>query len=300
MIQVVNFGSQAGGSGTSESYHAEEEGKKQDNSKAGNIPKLAEAHRLDVLPIVIKILLSKLIKKKGAINQKTVHVRRTIIYSFMSQLNSDTELRLFFNELLSTFDIEIDDELLIQDQPLNESDLNRLRERLSQASFSNFLNFIGSFSVIIKQMGSLLVSNGYLQRITMVFVQILSLTKRFIKHLKLSIAEDKLTPGSAIKLDSDNEEVEMPKTEGGVEVKDALYRFVGHQSKVCMRKGLAIVKQLYEKYSNVPAYITDFSRQVYTELISDQLVLLNTNVSYLFLTEFDYSLSLIDLNFLKS
>jgi hypothetical protein len=41
--------------------------KKQD-AKGTNIPKLADGHRLEVLPIIIKLLLSKLIKKKGAIN----------------------------------------------------------------------------------------------------------------------------------------------------------------------------------------------------------------------------------------
>ena len=46
-----------------------------------------------------------------------------------------------------------------------------------------------------------------------------------------------------------------------------------------MRKGLSIVKQLYEKYSNLPLFISDFSRQVYTELISDQLELLKSNVT---------------------
>ena len=55
-----------------------------------------------------------------------------------------------------------------------------------------------------------------------------------------------------------------------------------------MRKGLSIVKQLYEKYSNLPLFISDFSRQVYTELISDQLELLKSNVPY-----FSYSFVLV-------
>ncbi len=73
---------------------------------------MAEQHRVDVLPIVIKLLLSKLIKKKGAINKKTVHTRRTIVYSFMGQLKPENELKLFLNELLFGFDIKIDDEYL--------------------------------------------------------------------------------------------------------------------------------------------------------------------------------------------
>lgn len=158
---MVNFGSQANG-GAAEQY-ADEESKKE--SKANNIPKLAESHRLDVLPIVIRLLLSKLIKKKGAINQKTVHTRRTIVYQFMSQLNPQTELKLFFNELLSPFDLDIDEPVVADSTQTKE-----LRERLSQGSFSNYLNYIGSLSVIIKQMGSLLIGNGFLERITRVFI----------------------------------------------------------------------------------------------------------------------------------
>jgi len=79
MIAVVNFGSSAGNAQNSAySVVAEEDQKKVE--KAGSIPKLAEQHRPDVLPIVVRLLLSKLIKKKGAINQKTVHTRRTIVY----------------------------------------------------------------------------------------------------------------------------------------------------------------------------------------------------------------------------
>ena len=69
------------------------------------------------------------------------------------------------------------------------------------------------------------------------------------------------------------------KDESGVEVKDTLYRFVGHQSKVCLRKGLAIVKQCYDKYGHLPAFVEHYSRLVFTEVIEDQLDSLNTNVS---------------------
>jgi hypothetical protein len=46
----------------------------------GTIAKLKDEHRLDILPVVIKLLLSKLIKKKGAINKKTIYTRRTIVF----------------------------------------------------------------------------------------------------------------------------------------------------------------------------------------------------------------------------
>jgi hypothetical protein len=39
-------------------------------------------------------------------------------------------------------------------------------------------------------MGGLLARNGYLEKVTFVFIQVLSLTKLFIKHLKLTIADE--------------------------------------------------------------------------------------------------------------
>lgn len=102
----------------------------------------------------------------------------------MASLNPESELKLFFNELLSPFDLTIDDPLLS-----SVGMMSKLTHKLSQASFSGYLNFIGSLQIIIKTMGSLLIGNGYLDRVAVVFVQVLSLTKRFIKHLKLSIAE---------------------------------------------------------------------------------------------------------------
>ncbi len=172
MIQVVNFGSQAGGSGTANQTDINEEGNNKNNEaskkgeqKANNIPKLAEKHRVDVLPIIIRLMLSKLIKKKGAINQKSVHTRRTIVYSFMSQLKPENELQLFLNELLTPFDIKID-EVCLDDT----SEPKVLRERLSQSSFSAFLNFIASFSIIINHMGSILAQTGYLERLTFILI----------------------------------------------------------------------------------------------------------------------------------
>ena len=90
-------------------------------------------------------MISKLIKKKGAINMKTVHTRRTIVYNFMANLNPDTELWIFFNELFHHFDLTIDDTCLT-----DSAKPQLLREKLSQASFSSFLNFIGSLEIILK------------------------------------------------------------------------------------------------------------------------------------------------------
>ena len=105
MIQVINFGSK--GNKTSEilpsgeDKEAEEvpaKGKK--SEKAGQIARLDEAHRPEVLPIVIKLLLSKLNKKKGAINKKTIYTRRNIVFGFMGQLKPETELQFLMQQIL--------------------------------------------------------------------------------------------------------------------------------------------------------------------------------------------------------
>lgn len=106
-------------------------------------------------------------------------------------------------------------------------------------------------------MGGLLASNGYLEKVTFVFVQVLSLTKLFVKHLKLSIADEKNVQNESQDEDeSMSSDGEEEKREG---VKDSLYRFVGHQSKVCIRKGLGIVKQIYDRYSNMKQFIEEYS-----------------------------------------
>jgi hypothetical protein len=53
--------------------------------------------------------------------------------------------------------------------------------------------------------------------------------------------------------------------------KDTLYRFVGHQSKACLRKGLGLIKQLYTKYANLPAYLISLTSQLNSSLITDIL-----------------------------
>ena len=83
-----------------------------------------------MLPVIIKLLFSKLLKKKGSINKKSIHTRRNIVYAFLSGLDPRTEYPLFFKELL---------------EPLNLSGLletgvnidhDKVLNRLSTISFS--------------------------------------------------------------------------------------------------------------------------------------------------------------------
>jgi hypothetical protein len=60
------------------------------------------------LPLVIKLLFSKMLKRRGAINKKHVKVRKNIVYTFLASLDVKTEFPLFFEELLSPLGLKSD------------------------------------------------------------------------------------------------------------------------------------------------------------------------------------------------
>ena len=209
----------------------------------GGIPKLEQEDRLQVLPVIIKLLFSKLLKKKGSINKKSIHTRRNIVYAFLSGLDPQSEFPLFFRELL---------------EPLNLADLlevgvqidhDQVLGRLAAISFGQFISFICSLEVIFKQLGSLLSCNDYLIKLAQILVLVLNLAKRFTGNLKES--------------EEDGEAKETGESQ--------LYKFVGKQSKMCMRKGLKIVRELFAKFSHHPAFIVELSRVFYADLVKDQL-----------------------------
>jgi hypothetical protein len=85
MIPVIFHGSHGGG---------DQEGageKKVERKVKGSIPKLIDEDRQEVLPIIIKLMFSKMLRRKGAINKKNIRTRRNIVYMFMCNLNPDTE-----------------------------------------------------------------------------------------------------------------------------------------------------------------------------------------------------------------
>jgi hypothetical protein len=50
---------------------------------------------------------------------------------------------------------------------------------------------------------------------------------------------------------------------------DGLYQFVQRQCRMCVRKGLKIVKQLYSKFNYLGDYMTHLSKLLYEELVCD-------------------------------
>ena len=110
----------------------------------GSIPKLAPDDRLEVLPFIVKLLFSKLVKKKGAINKNnSIDDRRNIVYIFLSSLEPVTEFPLFFRELLEPLNlVELAGESELTDE--------EIRERLARVSFNQYASFINTVEIIFK------------------------------------------------------------------------------------------------------------------------------------------------------
>jgi len=77
----------------------------------------------------------------------------------------------------------------------------------------------------------------------------LNLSKQFSGHLK----------------ERDEEEAATQQEGEGV----TLYKFVGKQSKMCLRKGLKIAKLLSKRFSYDEVYTENFTALLYQELIED-------------------------------
>ena len=50
---------------------------------------------------------------------------------------------------------------------------------------------------------------------------------------------------------------------------EGLYQFVSKQCRMCVRKGLKIIKQLYSKFSYISTYADKLSSLFYDELVVD-------------------------------
>ena len=132
------------------------------------IPKLDDEDRELMLPVIIKILQSKLLQKRGAINKKSLHVRRNIVYQFFASLNPFKEFPMFFNELLSPINLS-----------LEFGTVEEMRLQLSSVSFNTFLSFINSLEIVFKQLGTLLMQ--YLPQLAKILVTgVLHMSKLFI------------------------------------------------------------------------------------------------------------------------
>ena len=144
----------------------------------GAVPKLEKQDRLDVLPVIIKLLFSKLVKKKGAINKNnSINDRRNIVYIFLSSLDPTTEFKLFFKELLEP--LELGD--MISNEAFGDEEI---KQRLIRVSFKQYTNFINTLEILFKQLGTLLTNEDFLGKLSRVLTMMLSLSKQFSGHLR--------------------------------------------------------------------------------------------------------------------
>jgi Down-regulated in metastasis len=178
MIPIIVFGSQEGPTESLEELEAQDEKRESKRNIKGQIPKLEKEDRKEVLPFIVKLLFSKLLAKKGAINKKNVDTRRNIVYQFLSGFDPATEFHIFFRELLEPLGIEH----VLDSAAIDESDV---KLRLAQNSLGQLFNFIASLQVVFKQLGNLLAAhNQLLTKLAHVLVLTVTLGKQFMGHLK--------------------------------------------------------------------------------------------------------------------
>lgn len=188
VIPLINFGSAEGGSinqeymEQGEDFEEKEEDKKEGKrSLKGAVPKLEKEDRLEVLPFIIKLLFSKLVKKKGAINKNnSISDRRNIVYIFLSSLDPETEFQLFFRELLEPLGLS---DLISEEEGVILSD-EEIRQRLVRVSFKQYTHFINTLEILFKQLGTLLTNQDFLGKLSRVLTLMLNLSKQFSGHLK--------------------------------------------------------------------------------------------------------------------
>jgi hypothetical protein len=175
MMPVIAYGrKQAEENEAMEQQEEKTEAKESKREIKGKIPRLEVADRAEVLPLIIKLLFSKILKKKGAINKKSIKTRRNIVYQFMTGLDPATEFSLFFSELLAPLGLTENGEILSM-EILENTEV--LLKKLSRVSFRRFLTFIESLEVILKQLGTLLLTSGFLQPMSRILIVGLTLAK---------------------------------------------------------------------------------------------------------------------------
>lgn len=150
MIPIMTHGSQdqSGKQLADEDFVVDEELAKKVQRKETKsvIPKLEDEDRSIILPLIVKILQSKANHKKGAINKKSIHVRRNLIYSFYATLDPSSEFSIVIDQLLEPVGLSSSQEVSV----------TQIQSILSSISLNQYLTFVNQLEVMIKQMGILL------------------------------------------------------------------------------------------------------------------------------------------------
>lgn len=202
------------------------------------IPKLEDQDRSLMLPLIIKILQSKLQQKRGAINKKSLYVRRNIIYQFYATLNPETEFAFVINQLLEPIGLTIAD-----------TNTKKIQAVLSTVSLNQHLTFVNQLEVMVKQMGKLLRDAvGHLS--TVLVTGVIKLVKVFLDG---DVAEDGLEE----------------EDEDGDQGQQSLHQGAKKQAKNCLRKSLGLVNEIFKKFSDEDEFIGLYSDQVFEYIVQD-------------------------------
>ena len=88
-----------------------------------------------------------MLRRKGAINKKSIRTRRNIVYMFMCNLDPKTEFQMFFKELFTPLGLEMSS---IGELTSLVDDREEILKKLACVSFAKILNFVDQLEIIIK------------------------------------------------------------------------------------------------------------------------------------------------------
>ena len=202
---------------------------------------LTEQERKVLLPYIIRMLNSKLLKKRGKANRKSIVTRRKIVYKFLAELKNE-DLDIFIRQAIEPFNLTLED----------TKDPMVLESKLSQCGFTQYLGYISALDGIVSQMGSLI--QDYLPYLCNVLLAIFKISKKFFYR-----ARDTQGPIDDEVEDSENEEDDNGK-------KDSEHQNVSsHTLSLCRTVFANTFKKInliYEKYFYLEYIKNDFSQEV--------------------------------------
>lgn len=205
-------------------------------------------HRRVLIPLLIRILNTKLTKKKGKAANKSLDDKRTIVYRFLSSLTPE-EIRMFISQSIESFNISIED----------TKDANIVESKLSHWGFSHYLGFLYSFKSIWKHMGALLNDGDWLFAMCSVVTSIFKLSKLFQNTSKQD-NKDMVDHVEAVNEDIDD-----------LYESDSEMVFKSSTIKECqntLTSWFKIINEVYEKYFYVKFIQEDFSFNIIKIMVS--------------------------------
>ena len=240
---------------------------------------MTEKEKDILLPYIIRILNTKLLKKKGKANRKSLETKRTIVYRFLSSLSKE-DLKIFIAQVIEPFGLSIED---VKDQEILEA-------KLSNSSFSQYLAYVSTVEGIVKQMGSLI--QDYLPILCKVLTTIFKLSKAFYYS-------SKETQGSIDQIEIEEEGAEETKEEAKEtnliedyeSQLDPLKRNTLNNCRITLGRIFKRINEIYEKYFYNKYIKGDFSQDVqkiyldnidnlHTQNISSKSALMMTFVTW--------------------